>query len=268
MKSRNFSTALVTGASYGIGEAVARLLAEKGISLILVARSKERLHDLANDLSPLVPVEVIACDLSQRDQLKSLVKAVRSRKPDLIVNNAGFGLYGDVLTWTTEQQQEMIDVDIKAFMELTIEGARTLIGAKKEGVIMNVSSVSAEMKIFPTFTVYAACKAFVNRFSESFDYEVAPHGVRVLASCPGMVDTNFRYRASGNEDQQSSGVSMHVDFVAKEIWWQIQKRKRVHLFDWKYRFLTVLSWFIPKFVLARGMRREIENRLGKRDLIL
>lgn len=268
MKSHNFSSALVTGASFGIGEAVARLLAEKGISLMLVARSTDRLHELAKDLSPLVPVEVIACDLSQQDQLKNLVKTVRSRKPDLIINNAGFGLYGDVLTWSTAQQQEMVDVDIKALMELTIEGARALIAAKKKGVIMNISSVSAEIKIFPTFTVYAACKAFVNRFSESFDYEVAPHGVRVLASCPGMVDTNFRYRASGNKERQSSGVSMHVDFAAKEIWWQIQKRKRVHLFDWRYRFLTVLSWFIPKFLLAKSMRKEIEGRLGKRDLIL
>lgn len=235
---------------------------------MLAARSTRRLHELAKDLSHLVPVEVIACDLSQQDQLKNLVKAVRSRKPDLIINNAGFGLYGDVLTWTTQEQQEMVDVDIKALMELSIEGARTLIGAKRKGVILNVSSVAAEMKIFPTFTVYAACKAFVNRFSESFDYEVAPYGVRVLASCPGMVDTNFRYRASANTNQQSSGISMDVDFAANEIWWQIQKRKRVHLFDWKYRFVTMLSRFVPKFLLARGMRREIEHRLGKRDLIL
>ena len=61
---------------------------------------------------------------------------------------------------------------------------------------------------------------------------------------------------------------MHVDFAAKEIWRQIQKRKRVYIFDWKYRFLSVLSMFVPKFLLARGMRREIENRLGKRDMIL
>jgi len=268
VKSSNFQTALITGASYGIGEALARLLAEKGIPLMLVARSTERLHTLAKDLSPLVPVEVISCDLSHPGQLVSLVKAVRSRKPDLIINNAGFGLYGDILTYQTEKLLEMIDVDIKALMELTIEGARTLVGAGRQGVILNVSSVAGDLKIFPTFSVYAASKSFVTRFSESFDFEVAPLGVRVLTSCPGMVDTNFRYRASGNDQQKSSGRSMSVDFAAKEIWWQIQKRKRVHTFNWKYRLISCLSRWIPKPLLARGMRKEIENRLASRDLIL
>lgn len=261
MKSMNFKTALITGASYGIGEALARLFAEKGIPLILVARSAERLHSLAKDLSPLVPVEVITCDLSHPGQLISLVKAVKSRKPDLIVNNAGFGLYGDLLTYQTEQLQEMIDVNVKALMELTVEGARTLIGAGMQGVILNVSSVAGEMKIFPTFSIYAASKSFVTHFSESFDFEVAPLGVRVLTSCPGMVDTHFRYRASGNEHQKPSGRSMGVEYAAKEIWRQIQKRKRVHIFNWKYRLGLALSRWIPKPLLAKGMRKKIEGRL-------
>lgn len=268
MKSMNFKTALITGASYGIGEALARLLAEKGIPLMLVARSSERLHSLAKDLSPLVPVEVIVCDLSHPGQLISLVKAVKSRKPDLIINNAGFGLYGDILTYQTEQLQEMVDVNVKALMELTIEGARALVGSGKQGVILNVSSVAGEMKIFPTFSIYAASKSFVTRFSESFDFEVAPLGVRILTSCPGMVDTHFRYRASGNEHQKASSRSMSVDYAAKEIWWQIQKRKRVHIFNWKYQWMLALSRWIPKFLLSKGMRKEIEGRLEPKDLIL
>lgn len=267
MKSHEFSTALITGASYGIGKALAHLLAEEGIQLILAARSTARLQELARDLSRLVPVEVAVCDLGRAEKRKELIKTVRSRAPDLIVNNAGFGLYGDVLTYSTAEQKEMVEVDVMALMELTIEGARALVAAGKKGVVMNVSSAAA-FQVFPAFSVYSAAKAFVNQFSESFDFETAPSGVRILTCCPGMVDTNFRYRASGNQAQEPMGISMDVDFAAKEIWGQIQKRKRMHIFDWKYRILTGISRLLPKAILAKAMQYSIKRRFPKRDLLL
>jgi uncharacterized protein len=266
VKSPKLSSALITGASSGIGEALARLLAEKGIQLIVVARNKEKLHALARDLSHLVPVEVLACDLSDADQRQTLIKAIHSRKPDLIINNAGFGRYGDVLTYDSKEMIEMVEVDVTALMEISIEGARALVSAGKEGVIMNVSSAAA-FQIFPSFSVYAASKAFVNLFSESFDFEVAPLGVRVLTCCPGMVDTHFRHRASGDPDQKASPGSMSVDFAAKEIWRQVQKKKRLHVFDWKYRFLTGVSRLLPKSWLAKATKGAMAGRYPKREII-
>lgn len=260
MKSPNFSCALVTGSSSGIGSAVASLLADRGIALILTARSQDKLDDLAKELSPLVPVEVIRCDLSDSEQREKLVKVIQSRVPDLIVNNAGFGYYGDVISHKTEKMKEMVEVDVTALMELSIEGVKALIGAKRPGVIMNVSSAAA-FQIFPSFSVYAASKAFVNLFSESFDAEVSSEGVRVLACCPGMVDTDFRYRASGNSNLKASANSMTVDFAAKEIWDQIQKGKPIHIFDWKYCVLTFISrYLLPKKLIAKVMRSAVKNR--------
>ncbi len=260
MKSHKFSCALITGASSGIGKAVARLLADKGVSLIITARRQDQLNELAKELSPLVPVEVIPCDLSDSEQRKILVKVIQSRVPDLIVNNAGFGYYGDIISYETDKMKEMVEVDVMALMELSIEGAKALIGAKRPGVIMNVSS-SAAFQIFPSFSVYAASKAFVNLFSESFDMEVISEGVRVLACCPGMVDTDFRYRASGNPNLKANAYSMTVDFAAKEIWDQIQKGKPIHIFDWKYRVLTFISrYLIPKKWIAKVVRSAIKAR--------
>lgn len=268
MKLPKFNLALITGASSGIGKALAHLLADQGVNLIIVARSVDKLQALAKELSLKVSVEVIPCDLSDSEKRKALIDTIHKQEPDLVINNAGFGYYGEVLSYETEKMKEMLEVDVTALMELSIEAARTMVSAGKKGVVMNVSS-SASFQIFPCFAVYAASKAFVNLFSESFDVEVSPHGVRVLTCCPGMIDTNFRYRASGDSAQKASSYSMTVDFAANEIWWQIQKQKPLHTFDWKYRFFAFLTRFIvPKKFLSALLQKAIEGRQSSRDLIL
>ena len=190
----NFKTALVTGATSGIGEAVARLLASKGISLILTGRNGEKLAQLSTELK--VPVETVIADLSLPQDRAIVAAKIRTTVPDLIINNAGIGLYGEAVALSKEKQMDIVTLNVEALTDLTLESARVLSEAKRPGVILNVASAAA-FTVFPQFALYSASKAFVVQLSESMDWELKSQGIRVLASCPGVVATNFRERAKG-----------------------------------------------------------------------
>lgn len=257
--------ALVTGATSGIGKALCYLLAEQRIALIASGRSMERLLELKEALDSKVNVEVIACDLANGQERKGLIRKICDRVPDLIINNAGFGLYGEALSYDSAEQISILDVNGKATLELTIESARALISRNKPGVILNVSSAAA-FQIFPAFAVYSAAKAFVNHFSQSLDFEFRPHGVRVLVACPGIVDTRFQARASDNVDFPNEIAPMSADKVSKLIWKQIQSQSPLEIMDWKYRVLTALSKLIPKSWIAARLSKNILARIKPRKV--
>ena len=255
-----FSLALVTGATSGIGEELSRLFAKKGINLLLSGRNQEKLEALKGELSGLVKVEMLQADLNQPQERNRLIEKIHKLSPDLVVNNAGVGMYGDALCYPTQDSLDLVEVDVKAVLELSLEAARTLISLQKTGVILNVSSTAA-FPIFPGFSVYAASKAFLNKFSESFDEEVRPYGVRVLAACPGVVATHFRERAGGrNPSYWERKQTMSVAFAAQEIWKQIEKRKKIHLFNWVYRLLITLTMILPKPWVAKLLHKIIGGR--------
>jgi uncharacterized protein len=262
----SFQLALVTGASSGIGEALCRLLATKGIPLLITGRNYEKLSLLAEELRQLVKVEFFTADLGKRADRTVVIEKIYHEVPDLVINNAGFGFYGQVLTHETEKQMQIFEVDAAAVLELSIEAARALVSVGKPGVILNVSSAAA-FQIFPSFAVYAASKAFVNAFSESFDEEVKQYGVRVLAACPGMVDTKFRERASEGAEIKKYSFSMSTKKAAEEIWKQINKKTPVYIFDWKYRFATFLKNLLPKRFVVNQVRRIIDSRYASREII-
>lgn len=266
-KKKTFQLALVTGASSGIGKQLCRILAEEGISLIIAARNVNRLNILAQELSQKVPVTVFPVDLTNRQQRKQLIDKIFEAVPSLVVNSAGFGLYGEALTYETAKSMNMFEVNAATVLELSLEAARAMISANKEGVILNVSSAAA-FQIFPYFSVYAATKAFVNSFSESFDAELKSHGIRVLTACPGVVATDFQRRASGEDKGRWVPFSMSVEFAANEIWKQIQKEKSLHTFDWKYRLGTFFGrYFVPKSILANILMRSIKSRHPFRKIL-
>lgn len=250
-----FSKALVTGATSGIGEATARLLASKGISLILSGRNKEKLAALAKELRAVA----VVADLGESRE--PLISVIEEYIPDLVINNAGYGLYGEALSQARDNQLDILEVDAAAVLELSLAAAEALRNHGKEGVIMNVSSVAA-FHPFPRFAVYAAAKAFVNHFSQSFDLEMRPYGIKVLAACPGMVSTRFRGRASLGKDrgENRSSMVMSADFAAKEIWWQICKGKPLHVFDYKYRLgVFIASYLLPKRWVAKFLAKALPS---------
>lgn len=259
MKNEHFNLALVTGASSGIGEAVARLLADKGINLVIHGRNQSNLEQLALELGKKVTVDIVIADLALSQGRIKVFDVIRKRIPDLVINNAGFGAYGDAIAYDTKSQTDILTVNCQAVLELTLESAKAMIAANRKGVILNVSSVAGKLPIAPGFAVYAASKAFINSLSPSLDYELQKNGVRVLTSCPGVVLTNFRDRAGGRRDLGSKELEMTSDFAAKEIWQQIVAQKLIHVFNWKYQLLAWFSHIVPKALLAKTMYSKFTN---------
>lgn len=256
--------ALVTGATSGIGKATCKLFAQKGIDLIISGRNQQQLHALQKNLSRQVKVQTVQADLSHEEERKSLIEVLHTQSPEIVINNAGFGLYGEALTYSTIEQTQILEVNGKAVLELTLEAARALISVNKKGVILNVSS-GAAFQFLPSMAVYAASKAFINHFSVAFDFEVKSYGIRILTLCPGMVATNFQARAGG-VSKRRTGL-MEADFIAEQIWKQIGQLRPLKIIDWKYRFLTRLSFLIPRSFIAKMVKNIISQRMKRRKLI-
>lgn len=254
-----FTRALVTGASSGIGKALCRLLANQGIDLLITGRNTENLKKLEEELRPKVNVRVIVADLSNREELQMVIEQIREVAPDLVINNAGFGIYGDAIDYPIEQQLEILTINANVPLELMLEAAKALKAQQKIGVILNVASAAAFLS-FPTLAIYSAAKSFVVSCSRSLDLELQGSGIRVLAACPGMVDTEFSKRASG-KTQPKNRTSMTAEKAAEHIWWQINKRKPCYIFDWKTRWGIYLSFLVPRVLIAKILRKSIVERL-------
>jgi short-subunit dehydrogenase len=186
-------TALVTGASSGIGAVFARQLAALGSNLVLVARREEKLRELAAEISAAhgIRAEVVAQDLARAGAataLKSRLEAL-GLGVDTLVNNAGFGTYGDLETSGLARLEEEVALNVGAVMTLTRVFLPTMI-ERREGAIINVGS-TAGFQPCPHMAVYGATKAFVLSFSEALWVENRHRGIRVLCLCPGATDTAF-----------------------------------------------------------------------------
>lgn len=260
-----YHLALVTGATSGIGKEVCQLLAQKGIDLLLSGRHLLQLQLLQEKLSQWVNVQILSADLTQPQDRQRLILTMHEQVPDLIINSAGIGLYGEALTYSTAEQVNILEVNSRALLELTLEAARALLSKEKKGVIFNISS-AAGFQVMPSMAVYAASKAFVTHFSQAFDFEVKPYGVRILTLCPGMVATDFQQRAGGKKDSYQVGT-MTSSFVAKQIWKQIEQLNSFSIIDWKYRLLTKLSYLLPKSWISNAQKHIIEKRIIPRTLI-
>ena len=182
-------TALITGASSGLGTELAKQLSAKGWRTILVARRADRLQELAKTL----PGEsrVIPADLGTFEGCKALFDAVSDEDIDLLVNNAGFGLFGEFSKTALEREIEMVDLNCKSLHTL-MKLFLTKMQAKNSGTILNVASVAAYL-VGPLMATYYATKAYVLKLSLSVDAELRKSGgkVRVLVLCPGPFDTEF-----------------------------------------------------------------------------
>ncbi len=193
-KPKSSTAALVTGASAGIGSEIAKLLAARGYALVLVARRKDRLTALADELSDeyAVRVETIACDLGKptpRGKLPGRIEEL-GLEVEILVNNAGFATGGEPFHEAdAEREIEQVRVDVEAVVALTSAFLPAMV-ERGRGAILNVASTAA-MQPIPYSAGYSASKAFVLTFSEAIHQEVRGNGVTVTALAPGPVDTDF-----------------------------------------------------------------------------
>jgi len=187
------NTTLITGASSGIGAAFARKLARRGRNLLLVARSEDKLIALCNELGRLsgIRAQYVAIDLTAPEAAARLFEETEKRalEIDMLINNAGFGSMGDFEKLDLARELEMIDLNVKSLVDLTHKFL-TPMRERRQGTIINVASTAAFQAV-PFMATYAATKAFVLSFSEALWEENRSHGIRVLALCPGVTDTNF-----------------------------------------------------------------------------
>ncbi len=189
-------TALVTGASSGIGEQFARQLSERGHELVLVARRRERLEKLVNELAGTA--HVVPCDLATEASSLPATVAELGLEVDLLVNNAGFGTYGPFIDIDPQRDAEQVRVNCEAVVTLTHAFLPAMVERDRGGVIVVASS--AGMQPIPYEATYSASKAFALRFTEALSEELRGSGVRVLAVNPGPVPTEWQAVAGHGSD--------------------------------------------------------------------
>ncbi len=215
----DWQRAMVTGASSGIGLAMAELLADRGTDLVIVARDEDRLQRLAAQLQgradSRVTVEVLVADLGDRAELATVVERLGSTTSpiDLLVNNAGFGFSGDFIDLDPDGETAVVDVNIVALHRLA-HAAGTAMTARGTGGILNVSSIAGYGPA-PRAATYAATKAFVTSFSEALHAELGPQGVTVSCLCPGLTRTEFQQRAGSRTDRTPGFLWQSAEAVAK-----------------------------------------------------
>lgn len=219
-------TALITGASAGIGAAFAKELAERKTDVILVARSQEKLEKLAEELQAQhnIKAHVIIQDLTQPGATKAVFDRVSQQglTVDLLINNAGFGDYGPFAERQLEKQVQMIQLNVLALVELT-HLFLTEMKKCRSGAIINVSSISAYQAL-PYCSVYSATKAFILHFTEALWAENKDSGVRILALCPGPTESNFFVEAEFPNTFGGAGQNYATaEQVAKETLIALQK---------------------------------------------
>ncbi len=244
-------TALVTGASMGIGEVFAKELAARGMNLILVARSTDKLNALANELRQKnsVRVEVLAVDLIRNNAANDILAQVENlRMPvDLLVNNAGFGTHGYFHELDPGRDHDEITLNVAALVDLTHAFLPAMVGRRAGGVI-NVASTAAFQPL-PYMAVYGATKAFVLSFSEALWAEYRGLGVRVLALCPGATETPF-FAAVGTEDAAVGKKETPEAVVAVGL--RAFERGKSHVISGTNNWLLAqTSRFFPRSIVAR-----------------
>jgi uncharacterized protein len=208
---------LITGASSGIGAAFARIFAQHGHELVLLARRQARLDAVADAIAARggERPHVIAIDL-RGDGAAARVAALlaaRDVEPEIVVNNAGFGLVGSAAELDREAQLAMIDLDIRVLTDLSLRFIEPM--ARHRGGLLNVASLAGFLP-GPGMAVYFACKAYVLSFTQSLHRELAPSGIKVTALCPGPIRTEFFARAGVAADKLPRVFMRSAERAARE----------------------------------------------------
>ena len=248
-KPDHHTTVVITGASSGIGSELARGLARRGFSLLLVARRRERLDDLANEVGQenSVAVEVMPLDLSGSESRKKLADRLRNEPIAGLCNSAGFGTSGLFYTLPLERESEQVTLNALALMELTHAALPGMV-ERGAGAVLNIASIAGFQPI-PYMAVYSASKAFVQTFSEAVHEELHGSGVSVTALCPGPVPTEWAEIANAERFSIPAAQVSPRDVAEAAIGGMLAGRR------------SVVPGMVPKAVSASG-------RFAPRSLLL
>ena len=253
---------LITGATSGIGAAFARHLAERGNDLVLVARDRERLDSLAEELTQLhqISVEVLCADLSLDEEVSCVCdRLADTTKPiDTLINNAGFGLYARLADVDNPEHYKAFDVMIKAVFRLGGAAARAM-KERGQGLIINTGSTSG----YYTAGNYSAIKAWVNNYTESLSAELHGTGVHVMLLAPGWVRTEFHARAGKDNSSLPDAVWNSPDEIVEEALRDADAGKVISIPTHKWETLAFVANHLASRKTIRWASRKINASRGK-----
>ena len=242
------TTALVTGASSGLGIAYATELARRGADVVLVARREERLRELADRLTGEcgITATVLPADLAASGAAAALHAEVEARgiRIHTLVNNAGYGMHDPFLDADAARTAEMIDLNVNALVALTRAFLPAMAEARR-GIVVNIASTGAFAPC-PTMAVYGATKAFVLSFTEAVAHEVRPRGVQMLAVCPGATATEFRAVSGLHADRMETGSQTPEQVVAATFHALERGRSGSMVSGARNAVLAKLTGFVPR----------------------
>jgi short-subunit dehydrogenase len=238
-------TALVTGATAGIGESFTRLLAEKGYDLVLVARDKKRLQERAKSLESKfkVKVEVLQADLSVALQLAKVEKRLANPKfpIEVLINNAGFGIKDSFLKSDIADEILLFEVLAKAPMQLAHAVLPQML-SRNSGTIINVSSIAS----FIAGGTYSAAKAYLTVHTESLHTELSKTDIKISALCPGFTHTEFHQRGKMKMSGLPNFMWLESDRVVADSWRAAMAGKAICIPGWQYKTLGTIARFGPR----------------------
>jgi uncharacterized protein len=243
---------VITGASSGIGTALAHEFAAHGHELVLVARREQALKAVADAIAGKgAPAPtVLRLDVGRIDAARDLSEALaqRSLEPEILVNNAGFGLFGPTDRLDRAAQLAMIDLNVRALTDFSLAFLESI--ERRRGGILNMASIAAFLP-GPGMAVYYASKAYVLSFSEALHHELKPRGVRVTAVCPGPVPTEFQARAG----QSLSGIPqfalVSAESVAKDAYRGLKEGRRLVIPGMITKFVPWVARLAPQSLAVR-----------------
>ena len=243
---------LITGASAGIGTELARVFASNGHRVALVARREDRLTKLAAEITAAggsAPI-VIACDLGETDACDRIEAALTAAgvEVEYVVNNAGFGVFGDAVKRDRAEQLNVIAVNIGALTDLSLRFSEQLI--RNRGGILNLGSIAGFLP-GPGMAVYYASKAYVLSFTEALRAELGPRGVRVTVVCPGPVPSEFQARAGFAPGFDSTILNVSAAEVARQGYQGLMANRRAVLPGLGIKMVPFMLRLLPRsFILA------------------
>lgn len=245
--------ALVTGASSGLGADFAKQLAQKGWNLVLTARRRDRLENLAESLRRDSGVDVLVVDgdlaqLAFRDAL--VLAATQERQLQMVINNAGFGQQDPFLDGAYDRWQDVMTLNMTALVDLSWRLGRHMRDHGKPSHLVNIASIGAYQPV-PTFAVYAATKSFVRDFSEAIGFELAASNVAVTCVCPGATKTEFMDAAGLKLNRVAQLGLQSSESCVREALDAALAGQRVIVTGWLNKIMTFMTRLVPRSLSAR-----------------